>query len=292
MIFEQKVKQAKLTIAEETIANFIIENRYHLKELSTRDIARETYTSSSSVVRLSQKLNYKGFDELKEDYIKETTYLDSHFKKIDANTPFNEKHTIMQISNIMTSLMKETGDDTLSLIHHDTLQETINIIKNANVIHMICNENNLYQAHNFKYKMLRIGFHVHLEEFYGNQVYDTFLATPKDCAIVISYSGESQKVLEPIKQLKKSKIPIIAITSIGENSLKKLSTQVLEISTREKIHSKIAGFTSEYSINLILNILYACVFSKYYEKNYLKIFDRNKKIEVNRKSFSDLLKED
>ena len=44
-------------------------------------------------------------------------------------------------------------------------------------------------------------------------------------------------------------------------------TCVLSMSSRERLYTKISNFATEESINFILNMLYACYFSKDYEKN-------------------------
>lgn len=291
MLFEQRVKQTKLTASEQAIAEYIMDHKYELKNISTRDIAKATFTSSSSVVRFSQKMQYQGFEDLKEDYHSELVYLDGHFQNINPNIPFLETHNTMQIANIMTSLMEETAQDTFSLVALETLEEVASILDKADTIFIYATENNLFLAQSFKYKMLRIQKRVVLEEFYGNQVYSTYVMGKKDCGIVISYSGEG-RILESARRLQEMQVPCIAITSIGDNSLKRLATHPLSISSREKLHSKIASFTTEYSISLLLNILYSCVFSKQYADNSILKVERTKEIESARISNSPILSEE
>ena len=92
--------------------------------------------------------------------------------------------------------------------------------------------------------------------------------------------------------LKQRNCPIITITSIGENSLRQYADCSLFMSTREKLNSKIAPFSTEYSLSLILNILYSGVFSRNYDSNYEIKVKRTKEIEKNRFSSSDILQED
>ena len=77
----------------------------------------------------------------------------------------------------------------------------------------------------------------------------------------------------------------------GDNSLKKYAQCVLTISTREKLHSKIANFTTEYSIELILNTLYSCVFLHNYQKNLDTKISITKQLEISRHSTSYTLNE-
>lgn len=68
--------------------------------------------------------------------------------------------------------------------------------------------------------------------------------------------------------LKKKNVPIIAITSIGENSLTRLADIVLRVTTREKSYSKIGAYSSLESISLILDVLYSCFFTTAYDQHY------------------------
>jgi DNA-binding MurR/RpiR family transcriptional regulator len=67
--------------------------------------------------------------------------------------------------------------------------------------------------------------------------------------------------------LKKKKVPVIALTSIGENTLTKLADCILRMTTRERLYSKIGSFTTNDSICFLLDVLYAGVFSKDYKYN-------------------------
>lgn len=292
MLFTQRIENTKLTPNESIVADYLLKQQTKIANMSTRDIAQATYTSSSTVIRLAKKLGYVGFDELKKDYLAEIEYLSSHFQNVDANMPFSKDDQLMDVAGKMAGLMKETIMDTQSLFQHDSLQLASRYLVQANTIYVYATENLLSLASLFKYKMIRIGKKIELESIYGNQFYSMYLATPKDCALFISYSGESYRVVDMAVRLKEMGIKVIALTSLGDNSLRKVADVSLDLSTREKLHSKIANFTSEYSILLWLNILYACVYVHDYEKiTNLKI-KRTKEIERARYSSSAIIAED
>lgn len=108
------------------------------------------------------------------------------------------------------------------------------------------------------------------------------MTTKNECAICISYSGETPTLLKTVGFLKENKVPIISITSLGDNSLSNLSDVTLNITTREKEYTKIAGFSSLESISIVLNILYSCVFASNYNKNFNYKLSIAKNVENNR----------
>lgn len=292
MLFQQRIKNIKLSTTENNIIQFILEHSEDLENYSIRDLAKLTFSSTSTIIRLAKKLGYIGYEELKKDYIEETHYLQQHFTQIDANIPFNENNRIMDIAAIQGTLMKETADDTLSLLTHDLLQKATSLLTKADTIYVYGAENNNAFLDLFKYKLLRINKKIIHEHTYGNQMYTALQATPNDCVILISYSGESSSMVKIAKELGKKKIPIITLTCIGNNTVNSYASCALFISTREKMHSKIGSFSTEYSISLILNILYSTLFARNYQDNLELKFNRTKYFEGNRKTNSMLLKED
>ena len=289
MLLEQKIKSINLTKNEQIIADYIIEHKYQLKNLSTRDIALATYTSSAGVIRLAKKLSYSGFNELKEDYLSELDYINQHFKEIDANFPFTENQSIMDIAEIMSTLMQETARDTLHLIKHDPLMKATRILQKSSTIYFYATSGNFLLARNFKLKMNRIGKKVEVDDL--DTPYSSLLITPNDCAIIISYSGQTPSLIKIAKNLKNKKIPVIVITSIGENTLSESADCVLQMTTREKMYSKISNFTTEYSLELLLNILYSCFFKTNYN-HFLDYKISNAKQIEHRGANSNIIKEE
>ena len=111
--------------------------------MTAKAIAEATYTSTSTLIRTAHKMNFDGWNELKQAYLKETEYLESQVSDVDANIPFERNETIMNIAQKIAVLQKESIDNTLSLITHDALQKAIQIIRKADCIHLFAVSNNL-----------------------------------------------------------------------------------------------------------------------------------------------------
>ncbi len=292
MLLEQRIKKLKhISSSQQLIADYILKNKYSIQDMFTRDIAKNTYTSSATVARFAQKLGYEGFNDLKKDYIHELHYIDTHFVSVDANFPFSKEDSLNEIAGKLNTLLKETLDDSLSLIDFQQLQSVVDILQKSDNIHIFGIGSSLLFAQHFKHKMGRIGKKVEVETLVGEYGFNINLVNCHDCAILISYSGETLTVLNNAKLLKHKKIPIIAITSLGDNKLKEYADITLHVTTREKQYSKISSFSSEYSIQFILDLLYASYFSLNYEENLHKKILLSKTIERCRNPQSDIIKE-
>lgn len=290
MLISNKLESMNsLSKSEEILANYILNEKENIEYLSTKDLANATFTSPSTVVRLSQKLGFSGWNELKEKYLEELKYLNKNFSNVDPDFPFEAHDTFMNIASKVGHLAINSIDDTLSLLKNDQLKKAVHLLCKSQVINVYGVSNSLLMAYDFKHKMLRINKHVEIMSLPGEQFIVASNSTPANCAILISYSGESKEVIKIAEILKSRNTQIIVLTSIGENSLASFADCIFNISTREKLYSKIATYSSNDSIHLILDILYSCVFKMNYDYNLKYKADISKNIDE-RFSTNNLLK--
>lgn len=214
MLLQEQMKQDIFSYNERTIIDFILEKQEKIKDYSTKMIRDETYTAPSTVIRIAHKLGFQGWSDLKEAYLDEVIYLNNHFQKIDPNYPFTNQDTMMQIAHKITQLHIESAKDTASLIHHDTLQKAIQILRKANVVKVFAIANLNFIGEEFVFKLNRIHKKAYIEPVQDNQFQDAIMTTSDECAICLSYSGETPTLLKTANFLKENKVPIIAI-SIG-----------------------------------------------------------------------------
>ena len=79
LIKEQLEKEAKLSSLQQTIAKKILELEDDLADLTIRELAELSYTSTTAIIRLCQKLGYDKYSDFKKAYLKEVHYLKNYF---------------------------------------------------------------------------------------------------------------------------------------------------------------------------------------------------------------------
>lgn len=291
MLLKECLETSQFSAGEKPIVELLLREPERICQLSLKEIAKETYSSPSVCVRIAKKMGFSGWNDLKDAYMKEVNYLHTHFQNIDANIPFDARDKEMDIASKIADLYQESVADTLSLLDHDSLQKAVRLLEKSKGIHIFCISNLNYVAEEFAFKMKRINIPVYQNLTQGC-IYHEAAMTPSDhCAICISYSGETPALLQTLRYLKSNHVPILAITSVGTNSLSKAADAILHISTREKMYSKIGGFSSLTSISLILDILYSCIFSIDYDKNMAYKTDIARLVEVNRRVDNEIIRE-
>lgn len=285
MLIIEKLKQTEImSEGEQSVADFILTLGKDLHKYSTRNIAEATYTSPATIMRLCKKLDFEGFDDFKQQFIKEIVYLDQQYGKVDVNFPFTKEDTMMKTAHKISHLFEETIQDTMSLVQSDQLQKALTLLRFSHSVHIFSTGTALNLAESFKEKMLKIGKHVSISSNLNYQLYEANCIPKGDLAIIISYSGETKNILTIAKACKKKQIPILAITSFGENTLTQLASCKLMISTKESLFHNIGDFSTHLSIHLMLDMLYAVYFLQDYETNYQHRIATSKDLEADQRS--------
>ena len=292
MLISQKIEKVKLSSGQKAVTDYLHDQGSKIKNQTIKEVAEASYTSTGTIMRLIKKLDFQGFNEFKEAFIKELNYLESHFNHIDPNYPFNQNDNIQKIASKITILAKETLNDTLSLIEHDSLQKAVLLLHKAKNIHLAAISYSLLLGQIFQLDMLRIGVNVNVCHINGEELFSTAIINQGDCLLVVSYSGSIDNLVQIAKKAREKQASVIVITSLGDNRLVDYADVILRVSTREKLYSKIGGFSNEYSIKLILDILYSCYYALDYQKNSNRRINISKEAEINRQATLEIMKEE
>lgn len=266
MLIIHKIEKTHFSQSESIIIDYILKEGENIKDKSIQSMAQETYTSAPLFIRIAKKLGYSGWNEFKDAYLKELEYL-YQSSEIDASIPFVVSDDFMTIAHHISQLQIETIQDTMKLLDHDSLYKAMRIIRSCREIDMYGVSSNVLSAQQFAQQMFLIHKKVNICQLTGNDTIQAALSNQKHCAILISYSGETEYIIKVAKILKRKKVPIIAITCIAENNLSKMADVCLRISSREMLSTKIGDFSSSQSIKTMLDILYGCIFSLNYQQN-------------------------
>ncbi|HIY92486.1 MAG TPA: MurR/RpiR family transcriptional regulator [Candidatus Companilactobacillus pullicola] len=256
--------------AKKYIAEFLLKEKEHINKYSMQQIADQTFTSKSTLFRFAQNLNYSGWKEFMQTFLKEIDYINKHYSNIDPNLPFLAGESSQSIVEKLTEIQIESIRNTADLIDYEMLNLAVDRILNAsrNIVLFGISPNNL-MGQLLRRKLNSIGIILTIANTDENGMLASGL-NKGDCAILVSYSGnnKSREPMRFLELLKKNHVNLIAITSAENNYLRENVDCCLTISSREKLYSKIGNFTTEESILHIFNLIYACLFSRNFIHNY------------------------
>lgn len=266
--------------SEKEIGRYILNHGDEVLSMSVKKLAQETYTSPATIVRLCKKIGLEGYNDFKIKYSAELQYDLHHSDRIDVNFPFNKSDTHQMICHKLSSLTQEVIADTVKLIDFHQLDQVVDLLYHNHEIDIYGSGNSLLAAMSFQHKMMRIQRNVNLKVLHGEQIFMSYNSNENRIAIIISYSGETNEIIQIAQILKEKKTPIIVLTSIGDNRLSHYADYILNIGSREKIFTKIAPFSSQISIEYLLNVIFSCLFQKDYDENIENKISYDKKNDI------------
>ncbi len=272
---------------------YVLQKRSRLCDFTTQQIAQETYTSKSALVRFAKTLGFSGWSEFAREFAGEQHYQETHYTDIDPNLPFHKDSSTKDIISLMCSLQMESLMDTADLISPQTIDRVVSLLEKSKRIGLFGMSPNSLLGELFRRRMLTIGRNVEIPALGDNGLLASSLDS-SDCAIIISYSGNSRtcEPLNALRFLEPNRVPVIGITSRGTNYLRQHAAYTLSISSQEKLFSKISTFATETSINYILNILFSVYFARNYENNFADKVEKGRILEYQRFSHLSELKEE
>ena len=241
----------QLTETDRRLASYLLDHSREAIHMSAKELSAQCDTSPAAVVRLSQKLGFKGFTALKLELAKESGQEEPDVFR-SAIRDNDDMETIVrkaeQIHLRNTSL-------TYQMVNVSVLSQAVEEICAGRRIHLFGVGASGLLAMDFLYKSSRIG----IPAFYHADVH-TNLATaallgPKDIVIAISYSGETLDTVLAAEAARERGSKIIAITQANRNTLSRLADYPLYIPGEEP-ELRVGAMTSRTSGLLILDLLF------------------------------------
>lgn len=274
------------------IGEFVMQERSRLYRYSIQEIAERTYTSKSALVRFAQSLGFAGWRDFLKAFTEEQQYQETHYSDIDPNYPFTADSTDKDILHQMCSLQVESLYDTADQLDEALLAQGVELLRSAKRIALFGISPNIILGELFGRKMRTIGRQVEIPALGETKLLACSLRAG-DCAVIISYSGNSlsHDPISIIPILEASGVPILALTSAGENYLRQHAACTLTISSRERLYSKISTFATETSILYLLNLLFSCYFARDYDANLQDKIRTSRLLESGRVATSSDLRE-
>lgn len=277
-IFTQLRNTKNLTNNEKQIVDFILDNPNAFLNMSSEQICKECFVSTTTLYRLCQKFNLSGLSDLK---VKMSGSINSYLKEnkdFDFDFPVKQNQSHYEILTKIREDYDQTLLSTFNLFNLEQLRLSVNAMKKAKQIDVYTSAGNIFFAENFKFQMQEIGITINVLEEEYNQRLVASCSDENHLAIVISFGGRGLLVNKIIKTLKGNKTPILLISSTEDSPIKEYADYQLYLCSNENHYNKISSFSTRLSLLYILDILFACYFKTDYDKNLEKKLNYYKKM--------------
>lgn len=203
MKFEERVlqKEFQLNDTDDLIIEYIRQHRDNLSDITIQMIAKQLYIVPNAIMRLSHKLNYRGFSELK-----------TLIKQEDAEE-----------SQKAPRLLSNSIIKTLDIMDYQKIETVVAKCLHAKEIHFIgvgeSRSHSLMMVDNFRSVHKKASTY----ETYREIEYRMLNCNEKDVIFIISASGENDNLNAWAKEAKENGAFIVSITHFNKNRISKVA---------------------------------------------------------------------
>ena len=222
------------TKSEIEVINFIKENPNLVLNMTIGELANQTFSSNTTIIRICKKLGFNGFRDFKIEYLRNIESLKYLNNETDFTLPFQENEPTWQIINSISNVYKDSINLINSELNIAELEDIVEVLDTSPRTFVFGIGDSKITAMNFINKLVKIG--------------KFFILTT-----------ESYKAC--LKILFQKRCKIIVITSNCDNPLVKYSNYHIIIPHKEK-DEKIATFYSQLAFNYILSIIYSLIYKR------------------------------
>lgn len=256
--------------AEAQVRKYILANSKDILNYTVYDLARESYTSPATVIRLCKRLDIKGFSKLKLLIAEELKYFENMQLELLDSTIVEKNDEPNIIVEKITNIAVKTIEETRVLVDVETLVQVANILLKSFIIDFYGVGASNIVAMDATYKFMRIGKNVASYQLYDRQYVQAVNSDSNHVGVIFSYSGETKEMLTIADILQKNGTTVVSITSSTVNSLNRIADYSLFVSARETIFRS-GAMGSRTAQLYIVDLLYALCYSLDYDHSVNKI---------------------
>ena len=253
-LVKMRTVREELSANEKKIADFILENSALIRDYSSQNLAASVGVSQSSIIKFSQKLNYRGFTDLKLA-IHEAVVKSSHEDQADENgngSGARADSIQEQIYNIKNAALLTT----MELNDEKRILSAVKVLEKSQRIQIVALGAGSLVARNFASMLIQIGKSVIAEVDTYIQLSSIATLGKGDAVLVISFTGQSAKMIQLTKQAKKAGATIISLTSYNANPIRSLADVQL-FSVSKQIEFEVPQIISSASQQHVVDILFS-----------------------------------
>jgi DNA-binding MurR/RpiR family transcriptional regulator len=246
--------QDELSPNERKIARFILESPALIRDYSSQNLANSVGVSQSSIVKFSQKLGYQGFPDLKLAIHEAVLLGDRSGADGERKQETFEGRTSVQ--DQLYHVKPEALRNTIELNEDKRLKAAVDVLENSDRIQIIALGAGSMVARNFASSLIQIGKSVIAEVDTYIQLSSVATLGKGDAAFVISFSGQSPRMLEIVKQARKAGATIITLTNYNANPIRPLAV-VLLYSVSSVDEPEVPQIVSSTSQQFVVDLLFS-----------------------------------
>lgn len=215
-----------LTNQERHIVEYIIENPEIIFKVTANELAKLTYTSSSTIVRFCKKVGTKGFPDFQLQFALE--YKESNLKNQLQNVVVGDNKEFIDQVHSIPFIYEEALIETQKRFNMEDLVEIIDWLKGASRIDVYGVDMNYYIAQQVCAKWNEIGISASAYNSVNYHLLNNTKSNSTTVSFVISHTGKNKAIIDIAKAIKSFNQKVIAISGTKRNELAMLADKNIQ----------------------------------------------------------------
>lgn len=218
--------------SEKMIADFLLENYRSVAAMSTRQLAKKTYTSPSTIVRFSQKMGFEGYMDFKVQFLAEIV---QYMNQPSESRGFTNKDTMRTVIEKATHMELNAIKETYGLLELSNVIKVLQCMTEAEHIDFYATDDNLNIARQAASNFIFMGKPCTVP-LADSQMYFMFSNVTKKCfSILISRTGENRMLVDAAHNIKARGGKMLLVTGAKDSTLGRLADFVLVSASSDRM---------------------------------------------------------
>lgn len=213
-----RMSLSSLNNTERNIADWLLIKGNLTQGTSIKEAAQQLSVSEPMIVKVSKKLGYTGFRELRGALI---AYFDV--------LPFEKEQEISELDDLPVVMNKvftnsiQALKEAQSVANIDVISSAAQLLLESRHVVLLGVGGSASVCQDFEHKLLKIGIHGHTYSDFHLMLMVACQLNKQDVMVVISQSGDTRELLNAVETAKKRGTRIICITNDDRSPLSQLA---------------------------------------------------------------------
>ena len=255
-LVEQLQAKEGFSPSECILADFLLENFRLLAGMSTRQLAKETYTNSAAIVRFSQKLGFGGYTEFKVQFLAEM--MERIRNPQVADFSMTDRDTVQSLMDKVTGLEVEALRSTRGMLDAAQFMRALAMLSKAQHIDFYAMDENLNIAQMAASGFLMANKETSVHPAMTMQYLSAAGMQKGHVGFFISRTGKNRMLIDIAHLLRLRSVPRLLITSAPSSTLASLADvtfPVATVDTMEKLGPRIFLLGAKCVTDLLFAVL-------------------------------------
>lgn len=255
-LIKELQEQQDFSDSERTIATYLLQHSRLLPSMTTRQLARETYTSSAAIVRFCQKLGFGGYTEFRVEFLAQMMkYLEQPYGVELSVTNQDSVHSIL---DKVTRLEIDALQETYQMLDAKEFVRAFAILQKTQHIDFYAMDNNLDIANMAASSFIMANKCSTVHTAMTMQYLQATGALKEHVGFFISRTGENRMLIDIAHLLKLRGNPFLLITANQESTLASLADVVFPVASvksMEELGPRVFLMGAKYVTDVLFAVL-------------------------------------